>query len=377
MTNSDVRIIIKKMKVLFVASFLKKHIDLFHLPYIKQIICDGNQLDLMAKNDHLRPDAVQSYFDIGVNKFINVNFSRNLFSISHFFNFLKLKKLIKKYKYDLIITNTPIPSALIRFAIDKTIKTKIIYFAHGFHFYKGSSLLSKIVIYPIEKFLSKKTSLLITLNSEDFNTASNLFKCKVLKVDGVGFKSSFSSEIPKLIYTRKDFSNLKYVSVGELSKRKNHILVLKTLKNISSQKYEYTICGSGKLFSFLNAYVNKYSLNVRLLGFRSDIQKILNDSDVFIFPSKQEGLPVALMEAMALGKLCIVSNVRGNNDLININNGLLFNNSIELSRILINLHDNFNDLFYLRENALIDSKKYSINIVFNKLMGVYREFYNY
>ena len=53
-----------------------------------------------------------------------------------------------------------------------------------------------------------------------------------------------------------------------------------------------------------------------LLGKRSDIPELLNAADVFVFPSLQEGLPVALMEAIACGCFCIASRIRGNVDLI-------------------------------------------------------------
>jgi glycosyltransferase EpsD len=53
---------------------------------------------------------------------------------------------------------------------------KVIYTAHGFHFFKGSPLLNWLVFYPIEKYLSKYTDCLVTINEEDYYLANKKFK---------------------------------------------------------------------------------------------------------------------------------------------------------------------------------------------------------
>ena len=55
---------------------------------------------------------------------------------------------------------------------------------------------------------------------------------------------------------------------------------------------------------------------VKLLGYRMDVRELLQTADVFAHPSFREGLPVAVMEAMAAGLPVICSNIRGNSDLI-------------------------------------------------------------
>ena len=66
-------------------------------------------------------------------------------------------------------------------------KPKVIYTAHGLHFYKGASLKNWFMFYPIEKYLSKDTDVLITINKEDFETANTKFKAMQIKpINGVG-----------------------------------------------------------------------------------------------------------------------------------------------------------------------------------------------
>lgn len=98
--------------------------------------------------------------------------------------------------------------------------------------------------------------------------------------------------------------------MGELIKRKNHLAAI-------PNSY-YLICGAGKLEKTYQESLQEKKLSdrVKLLGLRSDVSEILHACDCFVFPSYREGLPVALMEAMAAGLLCVASRIRGNVDLL-------------------------------------------------------------
>ena len=61
-----------------------------------------------------------------------------------------------------------------------------------------------------------------------------------------------------------------------------------------------------------------------MLGFQKDVERLYRNADVFVFPSIQEGLPAALMEAMAAGLACVVSDIRGNRELIDAAGGIRF-----------------------------------------------------
>jgi glycosyltransferase EpsD len=108
------------------------------------------------------------------------------------------------------------------------------------------------------------------------------------------------------------------LSIGELIERKNHETALKAVSILNSTNYVYLICGEGKLDSYLNDLKVKIGIKnkVQFLGYRRDIPEICAVADIFIFPSYQEGLPVAVMEAMSAGLPIICSSIRGNTDLI-------------------------------------------------------------
>lgn len=132
------------------------------------------------------------------------------------------------------------------------------------------------------------------------------------------------------------------ISVGELSERKNQIVVLKALDKIKRSQPElirrikYILVGKGNRKEEYKEFIKTHGLesNVQLLGFRSDIPKLLRASDLFVFPSYQEGLPVALMEAMSSGVDVICSRTRGNTDLVS--DGLFDPDNVdEVERLIV------------------------------------------
>lgn len=250
-----------------------------------------------------------------------------------------VQKIVLSGDYDIVHVNTPIASAVARLALrnirkDKNIK--IIYTAHGFHFYKGAPLLNWLVYYPIERFLSRYTDVLITINKEDFARAKTFHARKVEYVPGVGI------DIDKIQAVTVDRTKKRkelgipddaflFISVGELNRNKNHEIVIRALSMLdANDNLYYIIAGTGPLKEHLQSLIKKFGLGLRiqLLGYRTDVIELLKISDCFVFPSLREGLPVALMEAMAAGMPVICSNIRGNVDLIeNDINGQLFSPS--------------------------------------------------
>lgn len=109
-----------------------------------------------------------------------------------------------------------------------------------------------------------------------------------------------------------------FVTVGELIDRKNHDILIDAMKKLNKSDTVLLIAGAGENMDKLQIRIENEGLknSVRLLGYRSDIKELLKASDCFVFPSFQEGLPGALMEAMASGLPCIASNIRGNTDAL-------------------------------------------------------------
>ena len=118
----------------------------------------------------------------------------------------------------------------------------------------------------------------------------------------------------KLGLSEGDFALL---SVGDLNENKNHGVLIEALAMLPSN-YRLLIAGDGPLRGSLEEQVRRLGLDgrVTLLGFRKDVAALLNACDIFCLPSKREGLPVSLIEAMACGTSCLASSARGCADVL-------------------------------------------------------------
>ncbi len=314
-------------KVLYVATVVKTHIMEFHIPYLKMFKEKGWETAVAAKNDYENPKECNIPF---CDTYYNIPFERSPLKLSNWKAYKLLKKIIEEENYDIIHCHTPVGAMIARLASRRVRKkgTKVIYTAHGFHFYKGAPIINWLIYYPVEKILSNYTDVLITINQEDYSRAKKFHAKRVEYIPGVGIdlskftKGTNVNKNDKRLELGLNTNDFVVVSVGELIKRKNHETMIRGIANLkNTQVYEslkYLICGDGELRQYLQELVDDLGLHdkVHFLGYRHDIPEICSSADVFLFMSYQEGLPVALMEAMACGLPCICSNIRGNNDLI-------------------------------------------------------------
>lgn len=323
-------------KVLFVATVVKKHIMEFHTPYLKMFKEMGWKTVVAARNDYENPaDCVIPYCDC----YYDIPFERNPLKRQNIKAYFSLKRLIDTGNYDIVHCHTPVGGILARFAARDARKKglKVIYTAHGFHFYKGAPLLNWLLFYPVEWLCSWWTDVLITINKEDYRLAKRKFHAKNTEyVQGVGIDvSKFQDGLIDIEEKRKSLglqkNDIMLFSVGELNKNKNHSVVIYALAKMKNYQLHYFIAGSGKLKGNLKKLSKKLGIEkqVHLLGYRNDIVQLLQAADIYLLPSRREGLNVSLMEAMASGVPCIVSRIRGNTDLILDSNCLVEANSVE------------------------------------------------
>ncbi len=322
-----------------------------------------------------------------------VDFSRSPFHFKvNFKAYLQLKELMKSENFSILHCHTPVAAVLARIVAKNYRKhgLKVIYTAHGFHFYKGAPIKYWILFYPIERFLARFTDVLITINKEDYKRAKKFCrnkKTKVVFIPGVGVNISYWSgknlisyerqEIRKQIRTELGLTKNQFgiLSVGELIPRKNHALVIQVLAELKKEidiPFCYFICGQGILKEELQQLAKQLGVanEVIFLGYRENIRDILYGMDLFLFPSKQEGMPMALMEAIATGIPVRASNIRGNRELIlesTNHKNWLFHDAIELKKCL-------KEALFVKETEKIElPKKYDICQVIKKMKQIYEE----
>lgn len=264
--------------------------------------------------------------------YFQIDFARNVLKVTENIRaYLQVKQLLSENRYDLVHCHSPVGGLLTRLAGRKSRKqgTKILYTAHGFHFYKGAPLKNWLFYYPVEKICAAFTDVLITINREDYAFARKKMKAaRVEYIPGVGidlekFGNIAVDRTAKRRAVGVPENGMLLFSVGELNLNKNHEVVIRA---IAGMDVYYAIAGKGNLQERLQHAIDELGMTdrVRLLGFREDIAELYKAADVFVFPSLREGLSVAMTEAMASGLPVACSAIRGNVDLVDGNGGALF-----------------------------------------------------
>lgn len=358
-------------KVLFTAT-VDSHILHFHIPYLKLFKENGYEVHVATNGNEEIPYCDKKHI---------VSFERSPYKINNLKAIKQLKRIIETEKFDIIHCHTPMGSVVTRLASKKArkkYKTRVIYTAHGFHFYKGAPLLNWILFYPIEKWLAKYTDTLILINQEDYNLAKKKFfkRCNDIQyVPGVGIdedKFNFKltdkekNELKKSIGLSKDDFIMIYPA--ELSNRKRQMWLINTLSNFikDNSNVHLLLPGKDSLNNKCQKLVKDLNLNnqIHFLGYRNDIPKLLKISNIALSSANQEGLPVNIMEAMYVGLPIVASNCRGNRDLVfNNKNGYLIdiNDEKRFSNCVKNI--------YLKENSFgKESKKIINDYLLEKIM---------
>lgn len=325
-------------RVLYVAT-VDSHISAFHYPYIEEFKKRNYQVDVVTGTD----DNLEN-----IDNHYKISLYRSPYTPKNIKGIKELRTILKENNYDLVICNTPMGSVATRLAKTKKMNTKIIYLCHGFHFYKGSSIKSKLVFYPIEKILSKKTNKIITINNEDYIQAQK-FQKNSYYMHGIGLKENKEKEqknIEKDNKVLKKILDLKQndivlTFVGELNNNKNQIMLLETMKELQQEKkynnIHLLLVGEDKLKGKLQRYTKKNNIkNIHFLGYRKDVNNILNITNIVVSSSIREGLPINILEALNKNIPVIAKKNRGTIDLIENNiNGYLIENKYEMKDRII------------------------------------------
>ena len=307
-------------KILYVATVVKTHLMEFHIPYLQMLKEEGWHTEAAAKNDYENPEDCKIPF---CDVYYDLPFDRNPFKASNIKAYKQLKQIIEDGQFDIVHCHTPVGAMVTRLAAAKARKngTKVIYTAHGFHFFKGAPLINWLLYYPVEKTLSRLTDVLVTINREDYARAKTFKAKRVEYIPGIGVNiSAFAKRASSDNTLRKELGIPEgykvLLSVGEVNYNKNHKAVIEVLPEL--EKCIYVVCGSGPLIEEHRQLAQKLGVADRLImaGYRTDVAEFYRMADIFVFPSLREGLPVAVMEAMAAELPCVAAKNRGTNDLL-------------------------------------------------------------
>lgn len=370
-----------KNKILFVATS-DIHINTFHLPYLEWLFQQGHEIHLAVEN---RGDLQIPF----IAKLIKIEFPRSPFSLGNIVAYRKLKKLMDKEQYDLIHCHTPVPSALSRLAGIKSRKkgTKLLYTAHGFHFYKGSPLKNWLTYYSMEYALSALTDVIITINKEDFEYVKDkMWHKESYQIKGIGINSKKFKTISeaqnkvvrtKLGYTEEDFILLY---IAEFIPRKNHIFLLEAMPKLLEKcpNVKLVFAGKGILLEAMKRKTKELMIqdSVEFLGFRSDVEVLSSIADIGVSSSIHEGLGLGLAEEMLCSVPIVATVDRGHKEMVvNGFNGYLFEqgNYKDYIKYISMIYEDPALQRRLGENAFIKSQEFLIENSLASMIKIYQK----
>ena len=308
------------MKILYV--FTVGGMSTFFPDLTRMLLDRGDQVDI-ACNDTEKVKQCYRDWNCGIYK---LSCGRSPTSAGNRKAIKEIRELVEKNQYDIVHCHSPVAAFCTRMACRNLRKDglKVYYTAHGFHFFKGAPAKYWTVFYPLERLCANWTDKLITINQEDYERASSKMHAgEVIYVPGVGvdvekFRSAECDReaLRKEIGVTDDAFLL--LSVGALIDRKNLTAVMAALDKLNIDDIHYVVVGEGDKEKEIKDYAAGLSCagNIHFLGRREDVPQLCKAADCFILPSFQEGLPVALMEAMASGLPALGADIRGVTDLI-------------------------------------------------------------
>ena len=314
------------MKILYTATVLS-HICQFHLPHMKLLRERGWEVHVAAHDNLAVKNGLQlKYCD----KFIETPFSRSPRSPDNFRAYKQLKNLLAEERYDVILCNTPMGGIVTRLAAKKARRqgTRVVYMAHGFHFFRGSSRAAWLIYYPIEKHMAKRCDLLITVNEEDYALARKKFgrRTRVAHVHGVGVDERryhpASAEAQLAMREAEGLSpeDLVILCTGELNENKNQktLIAAAALLKDKIPNLKILLAGNGPKEQELREQIRTEGMeeNVKLLGYRTDLEKVVPAVDLAVSCSRREGMPLNIIEAMLCKKPVAASHNRGHDELV-------------------------------------------------------------
>lgn len=291
----------------------------FLVPHVKNLSKYGYEVEIACSDVGSRMDEVCDALNEFVEEIHVVRLVRSPVSPKNILGYRDMKKVIDQGNYDIIWTNEPVMGVVTRLAARNARKngTKVLYMVHGFHFYKGAPKLNWMVFYPIEKFAGHFCDRVVTVNREDYKRARKMGFPDVKYIHGIGINTTRLTPNEKQKDIRAELGLEKdaylVLSVGELNENKNQKTIISAIAQLNDPDIHYILCGKGDQLENLQKHAAELDVvdRVHFLGYRTDVVDVCSQSDVYVMPSRREGLPVASLEAMYCGLPLVTSNIRG------------------------------------------------------------------
>lgn len=311
----------------------------------------------------LTPPNVESLFDKRIHLIKIDDFKGALGTVLNPKAYQTIHKYYKQIKPDIVHLHSSAAGFVGRWSIPCS-KTKVFYTPHGYSFLmQDGSSLKRLLYWGIEFISAKRAAKTIACSEGEYKEANKLSKNSTFVNNGIN-----TNELQPYIQQSQPLHHpLKVCTSGRILYQKNPKLFNDIAKLIPDARFIWI--GEGDMKTELIAN------NIQITGWisREEALKTLQNADVFILPSLWEGLPISLLEAMYLKKVCIVSNVIGNRDVIKSGvNGFICNTATEYAHILKQIANQELDSNTIKENAHQDIlQNYNVDLMAEKYSKIY------
>lgn len=355
----------------------------FLLPFIKHFRSLGWQVDGMAQGLSSDPECVAA-----CDRVWDIQWSRNPLDPRNLLaGISRVQDIVALEDYDLVHVHTPIAAFVTRYALKDFPKTKVIYTAHGFHFYHGGSPIKNAIFRGLEKLAGAWTDHLITINREDETAAkkySFLPTEKIHYTRGIGVDTNHyaSSQVSEadILQIRQELNlsstDSLLLSIAEFTPRKRHRDMLNALAKLKYPQVHLALAGEGPIRQEMEELARELGIEkqVHFLGFRKDIPSLVKTASAVLLVSQQEGLPRSIMEAMCLATPVIGSNIRGTQDLLEDGCGLLVDlgDTDALAQAMAQIVDDSESSSIMVQKAQAKMADYDIKQIIQKYTEIYQ-----
>jgi glycosyltransferase involved in cell wall biosynthesis len=355
----------------------------FLLPFVKHFRSLGWQVDGMAQGISADQDCVAT-----CDRIYDIQWSRNVFDPRNLLaGVSRVKEVVAEANYDLVHVHTPIAAFVTRYALKDLKKTKVIYTAHGFHFYRGGSAVKNAIFLGLEKLAGQWTDYLVTINQEDEAAAKKhnfLPAERVYYTRGIGVDTEYYASVKvnpaDLAQVRQELSlsdnDTLLLAIAEFTPRKRHRDLLNALVKVANPQVHLALAGEGPIKPELEALTKELGIEkqVHFLGYRNDIPTLIQAADAVLLVSQQEGLPRSIMEAMCLNTPVIGSNIRGTQDLLENGCGLLveLGDTDALAKAMTQVVEDPDSLAAMAAKAQVKMASYDLKQIIQQYSDIYQ-----
>lgn len=270
-------------------------------------ICDEYDIYIAYGLRKQTPKNFKKYFDKRIHLIKVQNYQRSISLLRDTKALLEMKRIANKVKPDIIHLNSSKAGILGRFLFRNS-KVPVFYTPHGYSFLMADISNQKKAFYKLlEKAFAFKNIETIACSKGEYEITKELTSNATYVDNGINLKEFDGIKMDHQI----NFNHLKIATLGRISLQKNPTMFNQIAEAFPNTDFIWI--GDGELRDKLT------TPNIKITGW-VDNKTALNylaDTDIFILTSLWEGLPMALLEAMYMKKICIVSDVVGNRDVIN------------------------------------------------------------